>query len=167
MPSVLFVCQGNLYRSVAAAAIFTEKLRRSQLDWQQWRVESAGTWARENLPTTPEMMEVMAKRGLDVKKHRSRMVSAEILAGFALILTMESGQKEALQIEFPFAARRIYLLTEMAGAKVQIDDPFDTSAMGLQILSNQIDDWLERGFQHILELGRAPEVNASFSEKKI
>jgi protein-tyrosine-phosphatase len=95
------------------------------------------------------------------------MVSAEILAGFALILTMESGQKEALQIEFPFAAGRIYLLTEMAGAKVQIDDPFDTSAMGLQILSNQIDDWLERGFQRILELGRAPEVNASFPEKKI
>jgi protein-tyrosine-phosphatase len=157
MPSVLFVCQGNLYRSVAASAIFIEKLRRSEEDWQQWCVESAGTWARENLPTTPEMMGVMAKRGLDVKNHRSRMVSAEILAGFALILTMESGQKEALQIEFPFASRRIYLLTEMAGARVQIYDPFDTSALGLQILFNQIDDWLERGFQRILELGRAQD----------
>jgi protein-tyrosine-phosphatase len=156
MPSVLFVCQGNLYRSVAASAIFIEKLRRSEADWQQWRVESAGTWARENLPTTPEMTEVMAKRGLDVKNHRSRIVSAEILAAFALILAMESGQKEALQIEFPFATRRVYLLTEMAGAKVEIDDPFDTSAMGLQILCNQIDDWLERGFQRILELSRAP-----------
>ena len=156
MPSVLFVCQGNLYRSVAASAIFIEKLRRSEADWQQWRVESAGTWARENLPTTPEMTEVMAKRGLDVKNHRSRIVSAEILAAFALILAMESGQKEALQIEFPFAARRVHLLTEMAGAKVEIDDPFDTSAMGLQILCNQIDDWLERGFQRILELRRAP-----------
>ncbi|MGD0006243.1 MAG: hypothetical protein ABSE06_18675 [Anaerolineaceae bacterium] len=156
MPSVLFVCQGNLYRSVAASAIFIEKLRRSEVNWQQWRVESAGTWARENLPTTPEMTAVMAKRGLDVKNHRSRMVSAEILAAFALILAMESGQKEALQIEFPFAARRVYLLTEMAGAKVEINDPFDTSVMGLQILCNQIDGWLERGFQRILELGRAP-----------
>ncbi len=157
MPSVLFVCQGNLYRSVAASTIFNEKLRRSEADWQQWRVESAGTWARENLPTTPEMMAVMAKRGLDVKNHRSRMVSAEILAGFALILTMESGQKEALQIEFPFASKRIYLLTEMAGARVEIDDPFDASALGLQILFNQIDDWLERGFQRILELGHAQD----------
>jgi protein-tyrosine-phosphatase len=153
MPSVLFVCQGNLYRSVAAATIFADKLRCSAPDWQDWRVESTGTWARENLPTSPEMIAMMAKRGLDVTNHRSRMVSAEILANFALILTMEFGQKEALQIEFPFAARRIYLLTEMAGARLQISDPLDTSAPGLQLLANEIEDWLERGFQRILELG--------------
>jgi protein-tyrosine phosphatase len=155
MPSVLFVCQGNLFRSVAAAAIFNEKLRRSESDWQQWRVESVGTWAMQDLSTTPEMVAVMAKRGLDVKSHRSRMVSAEILTGFALVLTMERGQKEALQIEFPFAAKRTYLLTEMAGANVQINDPLDTSSTGLQIISNEIDDWVERGFQRILELGRS------------
>ena len=155
MPSVLFVCQGNLFRSVAASTIFIEKLRLSAPDWQQWRVESAGTWATENLLATPEMMAVMAKRGIDVKNHRSRMVSAEMLASFALILTMERGQKEALQIEFPFAARRTYLLTEMAGAKLQIDDPLDRSAVGLQILSDEIDNWLERGFLRILELGRS------------
>jgi protein-tyrosine-phosphatase len=156
MPAVLFVCQGNLFRSVAAAAIFSDKLRRNaDPDWQEWRVESVGTWANENLPTTPEMIAVLAKRGLDVKNHRSRMVSAEILANFALVLTMERGQKEALQIEFPFAAKRIYLLSEMAGANVQINDPLDTSAAGLQMLSNEIDGWLERGFPRILELGRA------------
>jgi protein-tyrosine phosphatase len=155
MPSVLFVCQGNLFRSVAAAAIFKEKLHRSEADWQQWRVESSGTWARENLPTTPEMVAVMAKRGLDVKNHRSRMVSAEMMAGFALILTMERGQKEALQIEFPFASKRTFLLTEMAGANAQIDDPMDTSSRGLQSICDEIGDWLERGFPRILELGRA------------
>jgi len=156
MPSVLFVCQGNLFRSVAAAAIFSDKLRRHGApDWQEWRVESVGTWADENLPTTPEMIAVMAKRGLDVKNHRSRMVSAEILADFALVLTMERGQKEALQIEFPFAAKRTYLLSEMAGANVQINNPLDTSPAGLQILSVQIDEWLERGFLRILELGRS------------
>ena len=155
MPSVLFVCQGNLFRSVAAAAIFKDKLHFTTPDWQQWRVESVGTWAKENLPTTPEMLAVLAKRGLDVKSHRSRMVSAEILAGFALVLTMERGQKEALQIEFPSAAKRTYLLTEMAGANVQITDPIDTSFKGLQIIANEIDDWLERGFPRILELGRA------------
>jgi protein-tyrosine-phosphatase len=155
MPSVLFVCQGNLFRSVAAAAIFTEHLRRTEADWQQWRVESTGTWAKENLPTTAEMVAVMAKRGLDVKNHRSRMVTAEMMAGFTLILTMERGQKEALQIEFPFASKRTYLLTEMAGANVQIDDPMDTSSRGLQSICDEIGDWLERGFPRILELGRS------------
>jgi protein-tyrosine phosphatase len=101
------------------------------------------------------MVAVMAKRGFDVKNHRSRVVSAEILAGFALILTMEFGQKEALQVEFPTASRRVYLLTEMAGARVQIDDPLDTSVISLQELTNEIDNWLERGFLRILELGRS------------
>ncbi len=154
MPSVLFVCQGNLFRSVAAAALFKDKLRRSAPDWQVWRVESAGTWAKEDLPPTPEMISVMAKRGVDIKNHRSRMVSAEILAGFALVLTMERGQKEALQIEFPFAAKRTYLLSEMAGINAQVHDPLDTSCSGLQLLSEEIDGFLERGFKRILELGR-------------
>jgi len=144
-----------MFRSVAAAAIFSDKLRRTDPDWRAWRVESVGTWANQNLPTTPEMIAVMDKRGLDVKDHRSRMVSAEILADFALVLTMERGQKEALQIEFPFAAKRIYMLSEMAGANVQINDPLDRSPAGLQLLSAQIDGWLERGFPRILELGRA------------
>jgi len=144
-----------MFRSVAAAAIFSDKLRRTDPDWREWRVESVGTWANQNLPTTPEMIAVMDKRGLDVKDHRSRMVSAEILADFALVLTMERGQKEALQIEFPFAAKRIYMLSEMAGANVQINDPLDRSPAGLQLLSAQIDGWLERGFPRILELGRA------------
>jgi protein-tyrosine-phosphatase len=157
MPSVLFVCQGNLFRSVAASAIFRQKLRSSAPDWQEWRIESAGTWARENQPTTPEMLSAMARRGLDVKSHRSRMVSSEIMAGFALILTMEFGQKEALQIEFPFAAKRTYLLSEMAGLRVQISDPLDTSASGLQMLADEISDWIEQGFQRILELGRSQD----------
>ena len=83
------------------------------------------------------------------------MISGELMGSYALILAMENGQKEALQIEFPFAAKRTYLLAEMAGDSQQIDDPFDTSAMGLQILCDEIDDWLERGFQRILELGRS------------
>ena len=158
MPSVLFVCQGNLYRSVASEAIFKEKLRLSAPDWQEWRVESAGTWADEDFPPTPEMLTVMAKRGIDVADHRSRMVTAEIMSDFALILTMERGQKEALQIEFPFAARRTFLLSEMCGANAQVDDPSGLSAGGLQLKINEIDGWLERGFQRILELGRNPLV---------
>ncbi len=72
-----------------------------------------------------------------------------------------------MQVEFPSVSKRVYLLTEMAGARVEIGDPFDTSVMGLQILCNQINDWLERGFQRILELGAPSEANAPFPEKKI
>ena len=43
----------------------------------------------------------MSQRGLDIRDHRSRTVTAEMLESSDLILTMETGHKEALQVEFP------------------------------------------------------------------
>jgi protein-tyrosine-phosphatase len=156
VPSVLFVCQGNIYRSVLAAALFRDMLSRSNPEAKSWRVESAGTWAIGNQPTRDEVVTLMAKRGIDLKEHRSRMVSSEILAGFDLILAMERGQKEALQIEFPLVAKRIYLLTEMAGVNVQIADPPDTSLRGIQALADEIEGWLQQGLNQIINFAQQP-----------
>ena len=152
MPAVLFVCTGNLYRSPISAAIFNAMLKQERAGASAWRVESAGTWAQANQPAPPEVLQVMAKRGLDLKSHRSRMVSAEILAGFDLILTMESGQKEALWIEFPQFAGRVFMLSEMAGTRVTINDPVDRSVDGITEVAQEIEDWLEMGKNHIIQL---------------
>ena len=42
MPTVLFVCTGNLHRSPLAAAFLRRLLQESKL--AGWQVESAGTW---------------------------------------------------------------------------------------------------------------------------
>jgi protein-tyrosine-phosphatase len=154
MPAVLFVCTGNLYRSPISAALFRAILVEEWPDASAWRVESAGTWAQANQPAPPEVLQVMAKRGLDLKSHRSRTVSAEILAEFDLILTMESGQKEALWIEFPQFAKRIFMLSEMAGPRVTISDPVDRSVEGVSEVAREIEDWLEMGKERIFQLAR-------------
>ena len=84
MPAVLFVCSGNTCRSPMAAALFKARLIQSGLDLAAWRVESAGTAAIDNQPATPQAVEVMAARGLDLQQHRSRRAGAEHLAGFDL-----------------------------------------------------------------------------------
>lgn len=152
MPAVLFICTGNLYRSPISAALFTAQLVQKQVDLSTWRVESAGTWAQTGQPAPPEVLQVMAQRGLDLTSHRSRMVSAEILAEFDLILTMESGQKEALCIEFPQIARQVFMLSEMVGSLVSISDPFDRSVDGVRDIVLEIEDWLTRGKNRIFQL---------------
>jgi len=152
MPAVLFVCTGNLYRSPISAALFNAILVQKQADLSAWRVESAGTWAQADQPSPPEVLQAMAKRGLDLTSYRSRMVSAEILAEFDLILTMESGQKEALCIEFPKIARRVFMLSEMAGSQVSISDPIDRSVDGVGDVALEIEDWLTRGKDRIFQL---------------
>ena len=154
MQAVLFVCTGNLYRSPISAALFKALLAQDQPVASGWRIESAGTWAQANQSAPPEVIQVMAKRGLDLKSHRSRMVSAEILAGFDLILTMESGQKEALCIEFPQFAGRVFMLSEMAGTRVTINDPVDRSVDGISEVAQEIEDWLKKGKYQIIQLAR-------------
>jgi len=56
------------------------------------RVSSAGVGAQDGNPPTPEAVEAMAERGIDISSHRARKVTAEILAAADLVLAMEQRQ---------------------------------------------------------------------------
>lgn len=123
MTRILFVCTANRYRSPIAAACFEdESLKRKQRD--QWSVLSAGTWTTDGLPAMPEAIQRAKQVGLDLQGHRSRAITGDMLQAADLVLVMESGQKEALQIEFPFCREKILLLSEAAeGIPYDIPDP--------------------------------------------
>ena len=123
MTQILFVCTANRYRSVIAAACFKdESLKRKQVD--KWSVLSAGTWTTDGLPAMPEAIQRAKQIGLDLQEHRSRAITGDMLQDADLVLVMESGQKEALQIEFPFCREKILLLSEAAeGIPYDIPDP--------------------------------------------
>lgn len=158
-PSVLFVCTANRCRSPVAAALFHQKLAGAGLDGMV-RVESAGTWAEEGLPTTSLAKEAASERRLDLEGHRSRSVSASLLRQFALILVMEAGQREALHAEFPEVADRIHLLTATAGSAYDLADPHGTDLSGYRRLIEELEALLDRGFERILALAGGTRSHA-------
>jgi protein-tyrosine-phosphatase len=135
-----------------AEVIFADQLRKTRPDWQSWRVESAGTWAADGSPAATWSQAAAARRGLSLANHRARTVTAEMLESFDLILTMEFNHKEALRVEFPTLTRRIFLLSEMAGALSEVADPIGGSPQDYEVTARELERWLERGMEKIVAL---------------
>lgn len=93
----------------------------------------------------------LQKLGLSAENHVARTVTREMLQSFDLILTMERGHQEALQVEFPQESKRIFLLSEMVGARFDIWDPmggtqenFDATAQELSMLLSKASAKIEQ-----------------------
>jgi protein-tyrosine phosphatase len=133
-----------------AAALFAERAGEG------WRVESAGTWTQDGIPPSQGAVSEMAYWGLDITAHRSRVVTRDLLVPFDLILTMEEGHKEGLQIDFPEIADRVFLLSEMSGDVRNVDDPIGAGPEEYRRAAEEIDDLIDRGYTRIVELASLP-----------
>lgn len=148
MHTVLFVCTANICRSPMAMGLLRQKV--GYMD--DWRIESAGTWSISGEPPAWNTQLVLAQRGIDIRNHRSRPVNRDLLKEFRLILVMEAGHKEALRVEFPEVADRVYLLSEMVGDSYNIPDPMGFSLESFEETLRELEQILDRGFARIREL---------------
>jgi protein-tyrosine-phosphatase len=121
-PLVLFVCTGNQIRSPLSAAIFRQRLIESGLQ-NNFRVESAGTWTLSG-KNDPNARLAALRMGLDIEEHRSRIIDKSLLLDACLVIVMELGQKEALEVEYPQIRGKVRLLSRLAGEpSYNIPDP--------------------------------------------
>jgi len=155
MPSILFVCTANICRSPIAMGLLQQMLQDRQVEGE-WNVESAGTWGLDGDTAAAGSQAVMDGLGIDISQHRARSVDYDLLASFDLILTMENGHKEALCMEFPEFSKRIYLLSEMAGEKNDIKDPYGGAYSGYEQAAEDIQAYLENGLDKIILLASQP-----------
>lgn len=153
MPSVLFVCSANMCRSPMAEVLFKAKLGQEG-EADEWRVESAGTWAQAGRSATAFAQAVMAERGLDLSGHRSQPTSRSLVDGFDLILVMEEAHGRSLRHDFPDLAHRVYLLTEMIGGSEEIADPVSGGIEDYRKTADSLSRSLERGYVRIRSLAR-------------
>jgi protein-tyrosine phosphatase len=159
MPSILFVCSANQFRSPLAAA-FLRKLLETDKSTKEWRVESAGTWTKPGLPASTAAIRIVDHLGLPgLNTHRTRQVSSELLDKYDLILVMEQGQREAIASEFPSAIDRTRLLTEVVdGLPYDIPDPVGLKN-DLRDVASELQELIEKGGDYILKLAESLHRN--------
>ncbi len=121
---VLFVCTGNLCRSPMAKALFEDIVSRdAELSAAGIEADSAGTDpVFDN--ATAEAVEAMRGYGLDLSAHRSKPVSDRLVEWANLILVMEPWQQMHVASMFPAAKGKAHLLTEYAGGRGIVADPY-------------------------------------------
>lgn len=151
MPVILFICTANIIRSPIASALFSSKLAEVGLAGA-WQAASAGTWAREGYPAAQESQALLSKMGIDISRHRSRMVTEGLLKNASLVLVMEKGHKEALHYEFPAFKSRIFLLSEMCGIEADVHDPVGGTLSDFEATIRDIQELIDQGFPRIMEL---------------
>ena len=149
MHSVLFVCTANICRSPMAMGLFQGIIDAEADDW---RIDSAGTWAIEGEQAAENTTHVLSARGINISNHFSRPVTAGMVKDYQLILTMERGQKEAMQIEFPQEAGRVFLLSEMISQVFNINDPMGRTLTDFEQTAVEIEQILKQGLDRISQL---------------
>lgn len=127
MPTILFICMANQFRSPLAAALCRDLLNKNSLT-KDWKVTSAGTWVERTCPAHPKAIRLAEKAGLDISGHLSHEVKFDDLSVASVIIVMTHGQKEALQFEFPQYRNKILMLSELAdGFEIDMPDPAESN----------------------------------------
>lgn len=153
MPHVLTICTANICRSPLVAAYLRHELDAHGMTG--WAVSSAGTWAEQERGAARYTIDVAAEKGLDLTDHRARMVTREMLAEADLVLCMTAGHAEALRIEFPADAHKVFLLSEMVGRRYDISDPYGGPRAGYEQMSRETERLVREGFGRITDIARA------------
>jgi protein-tyrosine-phosphatase len=152
MPSVLFVCTANRFRSPLAAAMFSRALEERGIT-ADWKVGSAGVWAMPGQPALAAVILAAARAGLDLTSHRSSRVSARLLSNYDLVVAMETDQKEALLAEFPQLEERVFMLSELTERRsYDIPDALGSEPEMLAVLE-ELDSLIRRGAESIRVMG--------------
>ncbi len=125
---IFFVCTVNRYRSPMAQYLFKNMLtEKDEVLSQQIEVSSAGILPEEKIKELrnegidipeplwgyrpyPCLIFHMARRGIDVSEHKSRLLDSKMANTANLIIAMTNNHKEAILAAFPYPEEKVITL---------------------------------------------------------
>jgi protein-tyrosine-phosphatase len=135
---IVFVCNGNIHRSVIAAECLRNILKEQKIG-SEFSVDSYGIQGTMNtaipkhkkLSEYPEEWEAakpaLTQFSIDISKHNSQMISEDIVEQAHAIITMDnkvySLAKNSLTKQFPTYTKKMHRFSELTANHRAIKDP--------------------------------------------
>jgi protein-tyrosine phosphatase len=129
-PRVLFVCTGNTCRSPMAMTLFRD-LNRGKVD-----VDSAGVSPHPGDPASRNAVKAMEIRGLDLKQHRSKKITKELIDWADVVFAMTKSHMNAVKAISPNANVELV-------ADAGISDPYGGDEKRYQQCAGELCDKLQ------------------------
>ncbi|MCC5833236.1 MAG: low molecular weight protein arginine phosphatase [Opitutales bacterium] len=123
-PQITVVCTGNTCRSPMAERLLQHALAAEPEPLRSIRVVSAGVAAFPGDSATENAVRALKKVDIDLKDHRSRRFSYQLLDESSLVLAMTDSHRAFIRHEFPEDETPVYLFREfMQDGNPEVPDP--------------------------------------------
>lgn len=151
---ILFVCDGNIFRSTMAEALFNRIIEDGGCNDEDVKVSSAGIIAIDGNPASPYAVFAMRKRGISLEGFRARRLSSELVWSTDLILTMEEKQRHYILELVPEAVGKTYTLGAFCGKGNEIHDLGEGGFDAVERIVQEIEDCIKMSLPKIMEMMR-------------
>jgi protein-tyrosine phosphatase len=134
-----------------ATGLLRQRLAEEGLD-DRYEVESVGVGALQGQGPSRNAVIVMAERYIDITDHVARTITAEDVERASLILTADQQHAELIRQTWTHHAWKVHRLSEMAGKRQDIKDPYLGPIQKYRACADTIARYIDAGFERILEL---------------